>query len=391
MRRRLFAAALALVLAGQPHGGASGQESDSTAAQRARVEAIERKARETREEALRLRGRENQTLAQLKRTDKALTATRKRLINLRRRRQRLDLQLDATRMDLQRNLQMLGDQRTRLAQRLRAMYKYGPAREIEFLLSTQSFGHLLARWDYLVMVAEQDRLMLEGVRERKEIVETLEHRLEGHLAQVTRTTRQTSGENQRLAGQRQARQTALQEIQTQRQAYEAAAAQLEQDARALRRLIASLEKKRGAAPYSGDFARGQGQLDWPLRGEVIGRFGLERHPRYNVATPNNGIDIAAPVGTSVRAVAKGRVDYTSDDYASYGPIVIINHGRGGEGEDSYYTLYAHLSDVTVTVGQEVSAGQVIGRSGDVGSLKGAVLHFEVRRGGTALNPQDWLQ
>jgi len=391
VRQRLATAALVLILAVPGHDTASGQGSDSAAAARARAEAMERQARATREEALRLRTRENQTLGQLKRTDRALTATRKRLANLRHRRQRLDLQLDATRMDLQRNLQMLGDQRTRLAQRLRAMYKYGPAREMEFLLSTQSFANLLARWDYLVMVAEQDRLLLEGVRERKEVVETLEHRLEGHLAQVARTTRQTTGETKRLAGQRVARQTALQEIQTQRQAYEAAAAQLEADARALRRLIASLEKKRGAAPYSGAFARGQGQLEWPLRGQVVGRFGLEHHPRYNVATPNNGIDIAAPVGTAVRAVARGRVDYTSDDYASYGPIVIINHGRSGEGEDSYYTLYAHLSDVTVAVGQEVSAGQVIGSSGDVGSLKGPVLHFEVRRGGTALNPEDWLQ
>ena len=66
-------------------------------------------------------------------------------------------------------------------------------------------------------------------------------------------------------------------------------------------------------------------------------------------------------------------------------VLILNHG------DSYYTLYGHLSDIAVKVGQEVAAGAVIGRSGDTGSLKGAVLHFEVRRGGTALNPQDWLR
>ena len=59
--------------------------------------------------------------------------------------------------------------------------------------------------------------------------------------------------------------------------------------------------------------------------------------------------------------------------------------------DSYYTLYAHLSEIAVAVGQDVTAGQTIGRSGDTGSLKGAVLHFEVRRGGTALNPEDWLR
>ena len=268
------------------------------------------------------------------------------------------------------------------------MYKFGPARELEFLLSTESFAQLLARWDYLVLVAEQARRLFEGVRERKEVVQTLEHRLEGHLTQVDRTTRQTSSENKRLAQQRVSRQQTLSSIQTQRQAFEAAAAQLERDAQALKRLIARLEQKRTAAPvpYTGDFAKGHGQLEWPARGAIVGHFGIETNPRFpNVKVPNNGVDIGIPVGTPVKAVAKGRVEYTSDSFASYGEIVILNHG------DSYYTLYAHLSDITVSVGQEVATGQTIGRSGETGSLKGPILHFEVRKGGTALNPEDWLQ
>jgi septal ring factor EnvC (AmiA/AmiB activator) len=374
------------LLAAAP-GARPAPEDSVAASKRSELEDLQRQAREKREAASRLKGQENQTLGQLRRTERDLGVTRKRLRDLRHRRQRLDLQLDATRMDLTRNLSLLADQRVKLSRRLRAMYKYGPARELEFLLSTQSFAQLLARWDYMVMVAEQDRVLLEDVRERKDVVETLERRLEGHLTEVERTTRQTSSQNQRLAAQRQAKQKTLHAIQTQREAYEAAAAQLERDALALKRLIARLEQRRNAAPvpYTGDFARGQGQLDWPVRGEVVGHFGLEKHARFNVVTPNNGIDISAPIGTAVRAVAKGRVDYTSEDYASYGPIIILNHG------DSYYTLYAHLSQISVSVGQEVTAGQVIGRSGDTGSLKGAVLHFEVRRGGTALNPEDWLQ
>ena len=84
-------------------------------------------------------------------------------------------------------------------------------------------------------------------------------------------------------------------------------------------------------------------------------------------------------------MARGRVEYTSEDYAGYGEIVILNHG------DGYYTLYAHLSDILVQQGAAVEPGQNIGRVGDTGSLKGTVLHFEVRKGGSALNPQDWLR
>jgi septal ring factor EnvC (AmiA/AmiB activator) len=362
------------------------QDADSVANKRRELEEIQRRARENREAATRLRGQENRALTQLKRTERQLGLSKRRLDELQRRRQRLDSQLGATRGDLQRNLGLLSGQRERLYKRLRALYKFGPARELEFLLSTESFGQLLARWDYLVMVAQQDRFLLESVRDRKEVVETLERRLQGHLTEVQRTARATTNENRRLAQQREAKRTAIQQIQTQREAYEAAAAELERTAQSLKGLLARLEQKRQAAPYTGDFAKGQGALDWPVQGDVVGRFGPEHNPRFpKVVITNNGVDIAAPIGSPVRSVAKGRVDYVSEDYGAYGALIILNHG------DSYYTLYGHLSDIAVSVGQEVTPGQVIAHSGDTGSLKGPVLHFEVRRGGTALNPETWLR
>ena len=370
---------------------------DSLEAKQRELEAIQRQARANREAARQLQGKETQALGQLKQTDKALRSTRGRLASLSRRRRNLGQQLEQTRGDLQMSIQSLGSARERLRQRLRSIYKFGPARELEVLLSQQSFAQLLARWDFLLMVAEQDRQLVEDVRERKEQVETLETRLQGHLTQIERTTRQTTSENARLATLRNQRAAQVQSIQTQRQNYEAAAAELERSARALQRLLVQLESRRKsreaqrraegqpAQPFSGDFARGQGSLDWPVRGNVIGRFGPETHPRFGTTINNNGIDISATLGTPVQAVAKGSVEYTSDDFASYGPIVILNHG------DGYFTLYAHLSEILVSVGQTITAGQIVGRVGDTGSLKGPILHFEVRKGGTALNPEDWLR
>jgi len=355
------------------------------------LEETRRQARESRAMAQQLKGKETQALGQLHRTDRELSLTRNRLRNLLRRRQNLGQQLELTRSDLQMSIHSLTGARERLRHRLRSIYKVGPARDLEVLLSQQSFAQLLARWDFLLMVAEQDRQLMEEVRDRKVQVEQLESRLAGHLTQIERTTRLTTGENKRLNKLRIQRATQVQSIQTQRQAYEAAAAELERSARALQSLLVRLEQKRrnetsrGAPePYSGDFARGQGSLDWPVRGTLVGRFGPETHPRFGTTINNNGVDIAATIGTPVRAVAKARVEYTSEDYASYGPIVILNHG------DGYFTLYAHLSEILVTVGQEIPAGQIIGRVGDTGSLKGPELHFEVRKGGTALNPEDWL-
>ena len=393
---------LALAIAAGPQAPSAQTATPDTSADeetraRRQLEEIRRQAQEKREAAGRLRSQESKAVGQLRRTERELNLSRRRLKDLSRRRQSLDLQLEITRANLGHSLDLLRDARDRLRLRLRNIYKYGPARELEVLFSSRSFGQLLTRWDYLMMVAEQDRLILDSYKTRKEQVEMLEDRLRGHLEQVQRTTQQTSGESRRLTKLRTDRVSTVRGIQTQRESYEAAAAELERTARSIQRLLAQLERRRREeaeqakaagrplAPYSGDFGRSQGALDWPVSGNLVGRFGTERHPRFGTTTLNNGIDISAQIGTPVRAVAKGKVDFTSEDYGTYGQMIIVNHG------DGYYTLYGHLSEISVGVGAQVAAGQVIGQSGDSGSLKGAVLHFEVRRGGSALNPEDWLR
>ena len=354
------------------------------AAKRQELEAIRREAREKREAAAQLKGQENKALAQLRRTERELKLTHRRL-------QALDAR------GIERSMLSLQQQKERLARRLRNLYKFGGARELEFLLSPRSFAQLLARWDFLVMIAEQDRILLQDVQTRKEAVETNKQRLEINLSETERNARRTTRENDRLATLRQVRASTVTTIKSQREAYEAAAAELENTARALQRLLTQLERRRQQEsardraqgrepqPYTGDFARGQGQLDWPVRGGLVGRFGPERHPKWGTVTVNNGIDIETEIGTPVRSVARGRVDYTSEDFGAYGEMIIVNHG------DGYYTLYGHLSEIGVSVGQEVTAGQVIGSAGDTGSLKGPALHFEVRKGGTSLDPEQWLR
>ena len=395
MRRLMLAALAALVLAAA--FTTSGAQDSLEASKRLELERIQREAREHRTAAERLRGQENKAVVKLKRAERELGATRKRLRALQSRRTTLDRELDVTRANLDRSVISLGSQREILARRLRNLYKYGAGRELEFLLSTQSFAQLLTRWDFLVMVAEQDRVLLEGIQTEKERVEASQQRLERNLTEVQRNALRTTRENQRLASLRQERQQSVRTIQTQRQAYEAAAAELEKTARAIQRLLAQLERKRREEsdrahtegrvpqPFTGNFAQGQGRLAWPVRGSVIGRFGPEVHPKWGTRIQNNGVDIEVAIGTPVRAVAKGRVDYVSEDFGTYGEMVILNHG------DGYYTLYGHLSSIAVSVGQEVQSGQLIAQSGDSGSLKGPVLHFEVRKGGASLDPESWLE
>lgn len=388
---RLLAATLAIALLALA-GVAAPQDSLETA-KRKELEAIQRAAREKREAAQKLKVREGQEMTKLRRTEKELGTTRRRLQKLQRQRQTLGNQLDITEANLERSLHSLTQQQSLLARRLRRAYMTGAGRELEFLLSTQSFAQLLARWDYLVMIAQQDQVILDGIRGEKEQVEADKLKLESNLRAVTRNESQTTASSKRLANLREQRATTVASIQNQRAAFEAAARELERTAASIKSLLARLEKQRidnektgrSPQPYAGDFARGQGQLDWPVRGSVVGHFGIETHPRFGTQIHNDGVDIAAPIGTSVRAVAKGRVDFANDDYEGMGGMIVLNHG------DGYYTLYGHLDAVLVSSGQEVEPGATIGRVGDAGSLKGPILHFEVRKGAAAQDPGTWLR
>ncbi|KQN00938.1 hypothetical protein ASE85_09410 [Sphingobium sp. Leaf26] len=122
-------------------------------------------------------------------------------------------------------------------------------------------------------------------------------------------------------------------------------------------------------------ARFAGSFVWPVRGTILSRFG----PGESGAK-NNGIDIATPMGTPIRASADGVVAYAGDKVAVFGGLVLINHGS------SWVSAYGHASRVDVVRGQKVKQGQVIGLTGDTGYASKPKLHFELRRDRVPVNP-----
>lgn len=116
---------------------------------------------------------------------------------------------------------------------------------------------------------------------------------------------------------------------------------------------------------------------WPVRGKITARFD-SRHDSLN-----DGIDIAAPSGTPVRATAAGQVIY-SDHLRGYGNLIIVRH-RGG-----FASVYAHNRRNLVRPGQKVTRRQVIAEVGDTGRVTSPHLHFEIRRNNVARNPLSYL-
>jgi len=124
-------------------------------------------------------------------------------------------------------------------------------------------------------------------------------------------------------------------------------------------------------------------LGYPVYGRIRSTLGWRKNPFGKGYEFHTGIDIEAPMGAEVRATADGVVDFAGW-YGEYGNTVILNHSSG------YTTLYAHLSKIEVKPGQEVKAGQVLGRVGSTGRSIGPHLHYEVRLNGKHLNPSSFL-
>lgn len=122
---------------------------------------------------------------------------------------------------------------------------------------------------------------------------------------------------------------------------------------------------------------------WPLDGRLMSPFGGRTDPLSGEGAIHTGVDLSAHLGTSVRATADGVVAYASWS-GQYGKLVVVDHGNGMQ------TYYAHLSEFEVITGQEVRRGDKVGLSGSTGKSTGPHLHYEVRLGGTPVNPYPYL-
>lgn len=121
----------------------------------------------------------------------------------------------------------------------------------------------------------------------------------------------------------------------------------------------------------------------PVQGTVSSRFGARTHPVTGQPDQfHGGLDIAAPQGTPIRALADGRILQTGDN--SYGLYLILDHGGG------LASLYAHCSKLLVQEGQAVHAGDVLAEVGATGMATGDHLHLEIWRAGKRLNPEDYV-
>lgn len=118
---------------------------------------------------------------------------------------------------------------------------------------------------------------------------------------------------------------------------------------------------------------------WPVRGRVIAAYGAKTSGKQN-----DGINVAVPEGTPVKAAEDGVVTYSGNELKGYGNLVLVRHSNG------YVTAYAHASELMVKRGETIKRGQTIAKAGQTGEVSSPQLHFEIRQGSTPVDPSKFL-
>ena len=118
---------------------------------------------------------------------------------------------------------------------------------------------------------------------------------------------------------------------------------------------------------------------WPVRGKVITSYGAKTNGKAN-----DGINLAVPEGTPIKAAEDGVVAYSGNELKGYGNLVLVRHANG------YVTAYAHASELLVKRGDTIKRGQIIAKSGQSGEVGSPQLHFEIRKGSTPVDPLQFL-
>ncbi len=280
-------------------------------------------------------------------------------------------------------------------QRLRALYIAGSATNLEVLLTSTDISAILTRSQMIKSVSKKDSKVLNSLMKKMEEIEKDKASLQkkridleedkkslvSEKAELQKNIDSVASTKSELDAKISEANALMRKLSNQKSEYQEA---IEEDkelvAEVERDIQAAIAAAQAQSHSGGNYVAGTGQLGYPTsyRGISAG------FPNYSSGRYHGGIDFPCPEGTEVHAADSGRVIVSSPLWYSYGHYIIIDHGNG------ISTLYAHNSQLLVSVGQSVSKGQLIAYSGNTGNSTGAHCHFEVRVNGTQVNPLNYL-
>lgn len=270
-------------------------------------------------------------------------------------------------------------QKKLLEKRLVSMYEKGETTYLDVLLNSKGITEFLSNWYFIAEIAESDKELLETVEAEKKYNKKIRDNLEmkKNILTVSREKIEKDSialSNMAIIKDRKMQLLTEEELALQQmvEVYQAQVKEIETEIRLL--AIANVSEE-----YVG------GVMAWPVPGytRITSQFGMRTHPITGVFKLHTGTDIGAPIGAEFIAANDGIVTYAGYN-AAYGNMIIVDHGGG------VTTLYAHGSEILVSVGDAIFQGTPVLKVGSTGYSTGPHAHFEVRINGECVEPLDYI-
>jgi len=330
--------------------------------------------------------KENEQLSQLNEMEQAIEVSNSLIYAVSKQIDSINVQKKQTEIELSSTQNSLDMRKEIMTARLVRIYKMGKPTILSIIWGSDSPEEIINRVKYMQDLNKYDRNLLNTIKQNEQKLLEQTKIYEAQNQHFKELLEQRLEESEKVRMQVSSRKKFLDELRREKDKWEISMQEYKNAQVELSNMIGKLsgESTAKTKEQKSDFADKKGKLIWPVKGKIVGNYGKIVHPEYKTIIMNNGIDVEAPIGTPVKSVAAGVVEFVGR-MRGYGKLMIVNHFGG------FLTVYAHLNDNFFQKGANVSEGTVIGSVGESGSLEGSKLHFEVRKENNALDPNEWLK
>ena len=268
--------------------------------------------------------------------------------------------------------------------RVRDMEKRGTVSYWSVLFRATSFTDLLGRLDIINEIMDADQAVIDELKALQEEIETKKTELETSKKESEAAKADLVTKKNDLDVQRTKANQLVQEIESNESEYQSTLDAIEAEEESIQKKIVQLSQQLAAQNGSSSSAALGGYI-WPVSSRrITSPFGNRNTGIAGASTNHKGVDIGGVYYSSEVHAAKSGTVIVSQYSSSYGNYVVVSHGSGNT------TLYAHMSSRSVSVGDYVNQGDVLGITGSTGISSGPHLHFEITENGTRVNPLNYL-
>lgn len=315
----------------------------------------------------------------LQQADKALAEASLKVRQTSDRQQQLEREISRLQQQQDALQQQLAVQQDLLAAQLKSAYSLGQHDYSRMLLNQQDTGKLERVLTYYQYFNNARLQQLAKISKTTEDLANVVASLANQQQQLNNELRALQEQQQQLTKARSSQQDSVKTLQSLLTKQGNQLTYLRQNENSLQNTINELRRLAELSKDMSGLSDGKGTLPWPLKGQLMQRFGQNRQGGMSA----RGILIKGTIGANVLAIADGRVIY-ADWLKGYGWVTVLDHGAG------FMSLYGHNQTLLKQPGERVAAGEAVALVGTSGGQADASLYFEIREKGEAVNPLLWL-